>query len=68
MAWLHEDREEFRNAVNFTANEIGYQAAIVEKDYYVTMILRGLAERLPFIVFKGGTSLSKCHGVIDRFS
>ena len=68
MAWLHENREEFRNAVNFTAKEIGYQAAIVEKDYYVTMILKGLAERLPYIVFKGGTSLSKCYGVIDRFS
>jgi len=68
MAWLHENREEFRNAVNFTAKEIGYQTAIVEKDYYVTMILKGLAERLPYIVFKGGTSLSKCYGVIDRFS
>lgn len=68
MAWLHENREEFRNAVNFTAKEIGYRAAIVEKDYYVTMILKGLAERLPYIVFKGGTSLSKCYGVIDRFS
>ena len=31
----------------------------VEKDYYVTMILRGLAESLDFVVFKGGTSLSK---------
>lgn len=68
MAWLHENREEFRNAVNFTAKEIGYQAAIVEKDYYVTMILKGLTERLSYIVFKGGTSLSKCHKVIDRFS
>lgn len=68
MAWLHENREEFRNAVIFTAKEIGYQAAIVEKDYYVTLILKGLAERLPYIVFKGGTSLSKCYGVIDRFS
>ncbi len=68
MAWLHEIREEFRNAVNYTAQEIGYQAAIVEKDYYVTLILKGFAERLPFVVFKGGTSLSKCHKVIDRFS
>ena len=68
MAWLHENREEFRNAVNFAAGEIGYQPAIIEKDYYVTLILKGLAGRLPYIVFKGGTSLSKCHRVIERFS
>lgn len=47
MAWLYENREEFRNAVNYTAQKIGYQAAIVEKDYYVTLILKGLEERLP---------------------
>jgi len=34
----------------------------------VTMILRGLSERLGFVAFKGGTSLSKCHKVIKRFS
>ena len=41
---------------------------IVEKDYYVTMILRELSKRLGFVVFKGGTSLSKCHKAIKRFS
>lgn len=41
---------------------------IIEKDYYVTMLLRVLAEKIPYIVFKGGTSLSKCHKVIKRFS
>ena len=32
------------------------------------MILKKLAENLSFVVFKGGTSLSKCHQVIKRFS
>ena len=32
------------------------------------MILKGLSARIPFIVFKGGTSLSKCHRIIKRFS
>ena len=36
--------------------------------YYVTMILKLLAQVEPGCVFKGGTSLSKCHHVIDRFS
>ena len=68
MAWLHEDREEFKNAVLFTADQNRITPAAVEKDYYVTLILNGLKDRLPFIVFKGGTSLSKCHKVINRFS
>lgn len=68
MAWLHENKEEFRNAVLFAAEQNRLAPAAVEKDYYVTLILKGLKERLPFIVFKGGTSLSKCHKVINRFS
>lgn len=32
------------------------------------MILRKLSEDQGFVVFKGGTSLSKCHKVIKRFS
>lgn len=32
------------------------------------MILKQLAKAEPKCVFKGGTSLSKCHHVIDRFS
>ncbi len=31
--------------------------AVIEKDYYVTMILRLLAEKADKCVFKGGTSL-----------
>lgn len=68
MAWLHENTEEFKNAVLFAADQNRLTPAAVEKDYYVTLILKGLKERLPFIVFKGGTSLSKCHKVINRFS
>ena len=32
------------------------------------MILKLLSEHLPKVVFKGGTSLSKCFHLIDRFS
>ena len=68
MAWLHENKEEFRNAILFAANQHHLAPDVVEKDYYVTLILKSLKEKLPFIVFKGGTSLSKCHKVINRFS
>lgn len=68
MAYLHEDREEFRNAVNLTSERFGILPVVAEKDYYVTMILRSLSNKLEYIVFKGGTSLSKCHKAIKRFS
>lgn len=66
--YLHENKEDFLDVINTVATSKGLLTPIVEKDYYVTLLLRGLAEKLPFIVFKGGTSLSKCHKVINRFS
>lgn len=66
--FLHEDRELFQDIVEATAAAQHRPIAIVEKDYYVTMILRLLSKEAPMCVFKGGTSLSKCHHVIDRFS
>ena len=65
---LHNDKELFREVVVSAAEEFGLVVPIVEKDYYVTMILRKLSMECPECVFKGGTSLSKCHHVIDRFS
>lgn len=68
MAYLHHDRITFADAIHFASNELGILPTVVEKDYYVTMILMLLAQKLSFVVFKGGTSLSKCHKVIKRFS
>ena len=55
MAYLHENREEFTNAVNLASEYFHILPIIAEKDYYVTMILRELSERQDFIVFKGVT-------------
>ena len=68
MAYLHKRPIDFADAVNLASEKYSVLPAVVEKDYYVTMILRLLAEKLPYVVFKGGTSLSKCHQVIKRFS
>lgn len=68
MAYLHENKEEFLNAVSLCVEKYGILPEIIEKDYYVTMILRLLAADQPAVVFKGGTSLSKCYKVIKRFS
>lgn len=68
MAYLHEDVNVFTAVITQAAQKLGMPEDIVEKDYYVTILLRELAMQLPYIVFKGGTSLSKAHKVIKRFS
>lgn len=68
MAYLHENKEEFITAINLSSEKFGILPSVVEKDYYVTLILRKLSEKTDYIVFKGGTSLSKCYKVIKRFS
>lgn len=68
MAYLHSEREQFRDAIDLAYDQTGVMVQAIEKDYYVTMLLRLLAQKMPYIVFKGGTSLSKCHKVIRRFS
>ena len=66
--FLHNDEELFKDVIIAASVDQKSPVAIVEKDYYVTMILKLLAQVEPGCVFKGGTSLSKCHHVIDRFS
>lgn len=66
--YLHRDRETFRDIVEQAADSSGRTPAVVEKDYYVTLLLKLLSEQLDKCVFKGGTSLSKGFHVIDRFS
>ncbi len=66
---LHENRSAFEELVTAAAEELNVDERIVEKDYYVTILLKQLKQRLPDMVFKGGTSLSKCYGnIINRFS
>ena len=48
----------------------GLSPQIIEKDWWITAVLRALFT-LPYaknLSFKGGTSLSKCYNLIERFS
>lgn len=65
---LHNDRELFEQLILRTSESLGIKAEIIEKDYYVTLFLKELVTISPDIIFKGGTSLSKCYHLIDRFS
>src|SRR5271165_1100117 len=46
----------------------GLRPATIEKDYYVTEILRIVAASGDKVIFKGGTSLLKGWNLIARFS
>ena len=67
---LHENKTLFRQAVQFTADQMKIPAIYVEKDYWVTYVLFTIFnnEVGKDTVFKGGTALSKCYQMIERFS
>lgn len=65
---LHDNKELFEQVVLKTSDFFDMEPAIIEKDYYVTLFLRELLKKRDDVVFKGGTSLSKCYGIIKRFS
>lgn len=67
---LHKDLENFKTLISLTAKDMGILEFYIEKDYWVTYILKRLSNSSfkNEVVFKGGTSLSKGYGVIKRFS
>jgi predicted nucleotidyltransferase component of viral defense system len=68
MCWYEENKEEWKAVIAAVSAELGRSPVMVEKDTIQSMFLLGLSRSsLPF-VFKGGTSLSKVYGLIDRFS
>jgi hypothetical protein len=65
------DKTERSQAFRIASEKLGYPAYVIEKDFWVTYILNTLFNRINHnhrILFKGGTSLSKCYKLIDRFS
>lgn len=65
---LHNDTETFEQLILRTSDYLDIKPEIIEKDYFVTIFLERLVSKMPEIIFKGGTSLSKCYGLIERFS
>ena len=68
---LHEFPSEFKDLISIVAESKHLPESAIERDYYIVMLLKNLAESeyAEQCVFKGGTSLSKCYpGSIERFS
>lgn len=68
MESLHNNKELFSDVIIAASTALNIAPAIIEKDYYVTLLLKRITEKCPDIIFKGGTSLSKCFKIINRFS
>ena len=67
---LHKNIVLFKDAVSATSQKIGIQEIFIEKDYWVTLILKTVFENEigRETIFKGGTALSKFNSLIKRFS
>lgn len=67
---LHENEEDFKDAIQATAEKLEIRDIFIEKDYWVTFVLKELSKSdlKDDVVFKGGTSLSKAFDIINRFS
>ncbi|MHB8280389.1 MAG: nucleotidyl transferase AbiEii/AbiGii toxin family protein [Candidatus Humimicrobiaceae bacterium] len=71
MITLHEDIDAFRVLLENVHDRTGYRLDVLEKDYYVTLLLRQLADKQINglqAYFKGGTALYKALKNIRRFS
>ncbi|MFW5515507.1 MAG: nucleotidyl transferase AbiEii/AbiGii toxin family protein [Prevotella sp.] len=68
--FLKADEQVKRMLLSQAGDKIGLSAKSVEKDLWVTQVLHALfsLDVSDKMIFKGGTSLSKAWGLIDRFS
>ena len=67
MNFVH-DESGFASLLTQVADQTGIAPALVEKDYWITHALWALHETGLDLWLKGGTSLSKGFGIIERFS
>ncbi|RKY31625.1 MAG: hypothetical protein DRP74_04490 [Candidatus Omnitrophota bacterium] len=68
LSMIHNDKDKFSKLVDRIASQTGFYAPLMEKDYYLTLLLshiNGLSEHL---IFKGGTCLNKIYYVYYRLS
>jgi hypothetical protein len=70
MNWTDLPKTRQVELLNLLESRTGLNANSIEKDWWVTLALKALfsSSYSAHLVFKGGTSLSKCWHLIDRFS
>lgn len=68
--WLKLTDAQRKTSIDQAALASGIGTKAIEKDWWVTLTLKALfqTEYADYLIFKGGTSLSKCWKIIQRFS
>lgn len=64
----HENESRFESLIGFTAGAEGFRPALIEKDYFCSLILAWLNAGTDRLVFRGGTCLGKVYLSFFRMS
>jgi len=65
---IHKDKEQFFTLIDRIASLTGFYAPLMEKDYYLTLLLSRIHELSEDLIFKGGTCLNKIYYSYYRLS
>ena len=66
---IHKNnKEDFIAAVELAAKKKGFLPLLMEKDYYLTLILSKMSQLSEGLIFKGGTCLNKIYFSYYRLS
>jgi predicted nucleotidyltransferase component of viral defense system len=65
---LHKDKEKFSDMIYRVVKQTGFPAQLLEKDYYMTLILSKINDLSADLIFKGGTCLNKVYYIYYRLS
>lgn len=68
LSTIHKDKDKFLKLIEQTASITGYYALLMEKDYYLTLILSQINKLSENLIFKGGTCLNKIYYFYYRLS
>ena len=65
---LHDDKEDFIKMLEATSAQTGFPLLLLEKDYYLTIVLSNINRLSDDLIFKGGTCLNKIYYSYFRLS
>ncbi|MFH1800862.1 MAG: nucleotidyl transferase AbiEii/AbiGii toxin family protein [Candidatus Omnitrophota bacterium] len=65
---IHENKDDFLNVLKQTSAQTGFTLSLIEKDYYLTLVLSRLQDLSSNLIFKGGTCLNKVYYSYYRLS
>ncbi|MDR3048348.1 MAG: nucleotidyl transferase AbiEii/AbiGii toxin family protein [Elusimicrobiota bacterium] len=68
MTLLHKNTTKFLEILNAISKNTNFEPTVLEKDYYLTIVLAKTKELSPDLIFKGGTSINKIYYPYHRMS